>query len=129
MRAAGAANKLARSSHVRIEAGGCPSSRFPLDGKSWHCSPRLGGPAAYQCGWLADTASATKTAYPKVFAIKPGDKPIAYGGFTCVEAGAVVTMEVDCAGMFFRCADGNHYLENQMDESGECLGISPALLV
>ena len=62
--------------------------------------------------------------YSRIFAIKPGDSMVAYGGFTCVAAGAIVTIEADSGGMFFRCADGQHYLQSQVDESGACLGLT-----
>jgi hypothetical protein len=31
--------------------------------------------------------------------------------------------------MFFRCSDGNHYLESQRDGNDECLGLTHAPLV
>jgi hypothetical protein len=65
--------------------------------------------------------------YSKIFAIRPGDRMVAYGGFACVAAGAVVTIETDAGGLFFRCADGRHYLESQVDERGECLGLTALL--
>jgi hypothetical protein len=65
--------------------------------------------------------------FSKIFATKPGDSMIAYGDFTCVAAGAIVTIEADMGGMFFRCADGQHYLESQVDKNGECLGLTALL--
>lgn len=62
--------------------------------------------------------------YLKMFAIRPGDRLLTYGGFTCIAANRIVTVEIDTGGMFFRCADGNHYLESQRDGNDECLGLS-----
>lgn len=65
--------------------------------------------------------------YSKIFAIKPGDMMVAYGGFACVAPGTIVTVESDTGGMFFRCADGHHYLASQVNENGDCLGLTALL--
>jgi hypothetical protein len=65
--------------------------------------------------------------YSRIFAIKPGDRMVAYGGFACIPGDTIVTIQTDAGGMFFRCADGRHYLESQVNESGECLGLTPLL--
>jgi hypothetical protein len=64
------------------------------------------------------------TQYPKMFAIRPGDRLVTYGGFHCIAGNTIVTIESDSGGMFFRCADGRHYLESQKTEDGACLGLS-----
>ena len=66
-------------------------------------------------------------AYPKLLAIRLGDRLVTYGGFTCIPSNSVVTVQEDDQGLFFCCADGRHYLESQKDENGECLGLSPVL--
>jgi hypothetical protein len=66
--------------------------------------------------------------YPKMFAIRPGDILVTYAGFTCIPADTLVRVERDDAGMFFRCSDGNHYLESQRNENDECLGLTRAPL-
>jgi len=66
--------------------------------------------------------------YPKMFAIRTGDILITYAGFTCIPANTLVRVESDDAGMFFRCSDGNHYLETQRNENDECLGLTRAPL-
>ena len=63
-------------------------------------------------------------AYPKMFAIKRGDRMVTYGGFSCIAGGTVVLIEEDAAGLFFRCGDGLHYLESQRAEDDTCLGLS-----
>lgn len=66
--------------------------------------------------------------YPKMFAIRAGDILITYAGFTCIPANTLVLVENDKAGLFFRCSDGNHYLETQRNENDECLGLTRAPL-
>jgi hypothetical protein len=70
----------------------------------------------------------TDERYPKMFAIRAGDILITYAGFTCIPADTLVRVERDEAGMFFRCSDGNHYLESQRNEKDECLGLTRAPL-
>ena len=62
--------------------------------------------------------------YAKMFAIRPGDQMVTYGGFSCIPPDAIVTIEIDSEGMFFRCFDGHHYLKSQQNGNGECLGLS-----
>jgi hypothetical protein len=45
-------------------------------------------------------------------------------GFACIAASTVITIKKDDGGLFFLCADGNHYLESQKDENGACVGLS-----
>lgn len=76
--------------------------------------------------------------FPKLDDLKPGDKLVADGGFTCLKAGEVVTVEKDGDGLFVRCCahdDGDyghpvndsrneqHYLDGQEGEGGECVGL------
>jgi hypothetical protein len=68
-------------------------------------------------------------AYPKMFAIRAGDRLVTYAGFTCIAENTVVTIEADAAGLFFRCADGLHYLESQRDKDDTCLGLSRTALI
>jgi len=49
---------------------------------------------------------------------------VTYGGFSCIPPDAIVTIEIDSEGMFFRCFDGHHYLKSQQNGNGECLGLS-----
>jgi hypothetical protein len=67
--------------------------------------------------------------YPKMFAIRAGDILVTYGGFTCIAADTLVKIERDATGLYFRCADGNHYLESQRNEQDECLGLTQVPLV
>ena len=66
-------------------------------------------------------------AYPKMWAIRCGDRLVTYGGFACIPVNSIVTVEEDAQGLFFVCADGHHYLESQKTENGECLGLTPLL--
>jgi hypothetical protein len=66
--------------------------------------------------------------YPKMYAIRPGDILVTYAGFTCIAPGTLIRVERDDTGLFFRCSDGNHYLESQRDNNDECLGLTRAPL-
>ena len=44
------------------------------------------------------------------------------GGFTCRSTG-VATVYKDDKGLFFRCDEGNHYLEGQCDDGLHCIGV------
>lgn len=63
-------------------------------------------------------------AYSKLFAIKEGDHMVTFGGFPCIAGGTIVKIQRDPAGLYFACADGRHYLENQVTPEGECLGLT-----
>ena len=67
--------------------------------------------------------------YAKMFGIRSGDILTTYSGFSCIPENTLVRVELDEAGMFFRCSDGNHYLESQRDGNDECLGLTHAPLV
>jgi hypothetical protein len=88
------------------------------------CSPRVLLTGKIVEVWMAEG----RTKYPKMFAIRAGDILITFAGFTCIRAGVLVRIECDAAGLYFRCADGNHYLESQRDENDECLGLCHAPL-
>ena len=60
--------------------------------------------------------------------VKVGDVLVADGGFTCMPAG-LRTVEVDEAGhLFIPCAAGSHYLNGQLNENDELVGLSKAIL-
>ena len=63
-------------------------------------------------------------AYSKLFAIKEGDYMVAFGGFSCIAGGTIVQIQRDPCGLYFVCADGKHYLQTQIDLSGDCLGLT-----
>lgn len=63
-------------------------------------------------------------AYSKLFAIKEGDHMVTFGGFSCIAAGMIVQIQRDSGGLYFACADGKHYLQTQVDQSGDCLGLT-----
>ncbi len=89
-----------------------------------------------------------KPTWPKLADLKPGDRLVADGGFTCLADGEVVTVEADAKGeLFVRCAgpdEGDnadaaygkpstpkrgceHGLDGQENEAGEVVGLSRAL--
>jgi hypothetical protein len=63
-------------------------------------------------------------AYSKLFAIKEGDYMITFGGFSCVAPGVIVRIDRDDDGLYFACSDGKHYLKSQVDQEGNCLGLT-----
>lgn len=63
-------------------------------------------------------------AYSKLFAIRKGDFMVTFDGFSCIPGGTIVVIRCDSGGLYFACADGNHYLESQVDQNGDCLGLA-----
>jgi hypothetical protein len=63
-------------------------------------------------------------AFSQLFAIKEGDHMVTFGGFSCIAGGTIVQIQRDPGGLYFTCADGKHYLQSQVDESGCCLGLT-----
>lgn len=61
--------------------------------------------------------------YARLAALRPGDQVEADGGFDCIAAGQVLTVEADDGGdMFVRCSYGNfHYLDGQIDGGSDHL--------
>lgn len=54
--------------------------------------------------------------------IKLGDVVVADDGFTCIQANARLTVEVDPRGnLFVSCDQGRHFLDGQIDDDGETL--------
>ena len=63
-------------------------------------------------------------AYSKLFAIREGDFMVTFGGFSCIAGETIVVIRRDSGGLYFACADGQHYLESQVDENGFCVGLT-----
>ena len=60
-----------------------------------------------------------------------GDQLTADAGFDCLKPGAKVRVEADSEGLFVRCAEGKHYLDEGISFNGEdyiISGFSPVLL-
>lgn len=62
----------------------------------------------------------------KLADLAPGDRIMLDGGFTCVDAGPAVVRQDKDGHLYFRCAQGRHYLNGQIDTAGELSGISRA---
>lgn len=63
--------------------------------------------------------------------IKAGDMLRTDGGFTCLGEGVVIRVEDDkehegLAGLYISCDDGRHYVEAQVGDEGELVGLYPA---
>ena len=63
-------------------------------------------------------------AYSKLFAIKEGDYMTTFHGFSCIAGDTIVQIQRDPGGLYFACSDGKHYLSTQVDQSGDCLGLT-----
>lgn len=71
----------------------------------------------------------------KLTELKPGDHVIADGGFTCIEEGARLEVKSDpevgvALGpehqLYVDCAVGQHFLDGQLTDDGELVGLSRA---
>ena len=66
-------------------------------------------------------------AYPKMWAIRCGDRLVTYGGFACIPVNSIVTVEEDAQGLFFVCADGHHFgnarFGGALNHVGQVLGV------
>lgn len=56
------------------------------------------------------------TNYIKTADATPGVKVRTDGGFTCIGPGAVRVIQEDALGRFFRCREGHHYLDGQVED-------------
>jgi hypothetical protein len=60
---------------------------------------------------------------------KPGVR-VKCSGFTCVQEGAIVTIERDAEGFpFFPCRRGGHWLNGCVGKDGELIGLEPVLMI
>lgn len=56
--------------------------------------------------------------------VNAGETLKADGGFTCVVANQDVIIEADAKGeLFFKCADGRHYLDGQVGDDDRLIGL------
>lgn len=62
-------------------------------------------------------------AYCKEGQISPNQRVLLDGGFTCVKAGPT-TILFDEDGLFFKCRAGHHYIDGQLNDDDEYIGIS-----
>lgn len=67
----------------------------------------------------------------KLSKIKPGDKLIADGGFTCMKENDVKTVfkasdDPVYGGLFICCSHDRHYLSGQLDSEGFLVGLYEA---
>ena len=66
-------------------------------------------------------------AYAKENEVVVGTKLIADGGFTCLRAGDVLTVDIDDhGGLFVPCDAGQHRLDGQLDDGDEYIGFQLA---
>lgn len=61
--------------------------------------------------------------FAQIADVHEGTKLIADGGFTCLKAGAAVTVERGADGLFVPCADGKHFIDGQLDDGDEYIGL------
>lgn len=55
--------------------------------------------------------------------IKPGDVLIPDRAFDCVKPGDPVTVKENGLGLFFDCCCGSHYLDGQLSDTGDLVGL------
>lgn len=53
-----------------------------------------------------------------------GDELVADDGFTCLKAGARVTVSEEGGCLFVSCISGKHFLDGQLDDGAEYIGFS-----
>lgn len=70
------------------------------------------------------------TDFVKLAEVKPGDRLVADGGFTCIKAGAIVTVGESPTGndwpgadLYIPCSHGKHFLDGQENDAGQCVGL------
>jgi len=56
--------------------------------------------------------------------LRPGDTLIADGGFTCLAAGAELTVDAVGDEFYVPCACGHHYLNGATDHHGFLVGLT-----
>lgn len=64
--------------------------------------------------------------WAKLSEVKPGDRLIADGGFTCLvnKKSCTVHRDVISRELFVRCDDGEHYLAGQADDGEHLIGFT-----
>lgn len=65
-----------------------------------------------------------KTPFAKESEVRAGQYLTCDDRFTCVEAGARLRIKEDGNGFYFKCAEGKHYLDGQVDDSGMLIGLA-----
>ena len=55
--------------------------------------------------------------------LKPGDHIRGFEGFGCIPDKAVRTVQMNAAGLYVKCRNGNHYLDGQEDNDGILVGL------
>jgi hypothetical protein len=62
-------------------------------------------------------------AFAKESEVRKSTVLVADGGFTCIVRGAVLIVEEDEDGLWVSCSEGRHYLDGQLTENGEYVGL------
>ena len=64
------------------------------------------------------------TAYATIGEVKEGDTVRLDGGFTCIREGETRIVKRGAGGLYFECSEGNHYLDGQLDDGTEYIGVT-----
>ena len=66
--------------------------------------------------------------YAELSEVRAGTKLRADGGFTCIPEGQelVVQSDHDRSPLYVRCSEGRHFLDGQLNNDGEYVGLSLA---
>lgn len=62
--------------------------------------------------------------FAKAADVQAGTKLVPDAGFTCMEAGKIVEVAKDERGLFVPCSHGRHYLDGQLDDGVEYIGLA-----
>lgn len=62
--------------------------------------------------------------FAKLDDVHLGTKLVPDAGFTCMEAGKIVEVTEDENGLFVPCSHGRHYLDGQLDDGVEYIGLA-----
>jgi hypothetical protein len=61
--------------------------------------------------------------FAKLSDVRVGTKLVPDAGFTCMEAGAILEVAEDDKGLFVPCSHGRHYLDGQLEDGVEYIGL------
>ena len=62
--------------------------------------------------------------YAKIDAVKVGDVVVTDDGFTCIKANKKLKVQEDNHGLYITCGSGHHYIDGQLNENDEYVGLT-----
>jgi hypothetical protein len=64
------------------------------------------------------------TRFARADEVSEGTRLIAGSGFDCIREGKVVTVQRENGGLFVPCSHGRHFIDGQLDQFGNYVGLS-----